>query len=126
MIYSNVVTVLVVGLLLPAVTPSAPVTSYSDLSQLVLDKMPWEVTPEPCEVIQCKHGKQLCKNGGVCEVTRDCNFQCKCPDGFTGWFCEMEVSSVNENVTMNLNTVLSSSPLVSFSSSTTSTTKTVV
>lgn len=123
MIYSNIGKVLVVGLLLPTFTTPAPLSSLSDLSKLVLGEMPWEVTRKPCEAIQCKHGHKLCKNGGVCEVTRDCSFKCKCQDGFTGWFCQVKVSPTTKDLTLSSSVTLSSTSPSSIASTTVTTIK---
>ncbi|KAH3693181.1 hypothetical protein DPMN_192583 [Dreissena polymorpha] len=37
----------------------------------------------------------LCTNGGICVKTEDCGFSCKCPNGFSGFFCTATVEASN-------------------------------
>lgn len=103
------VSVIWILLMMVAVSSAAPAT-YGDLKRRVLLNLPWgkakeTTTTAPCVIQQCKIGKNLCKNGGVCQVTKDCNFKCKCPNGYTGWFCGVKAPAFVTTTSVNLPTV---------------------
>lgn len=72
---------------------------YSEIRNLVLNNVAWgtnrtSTTPAPCAE-QCAVAAKMCRNGGVCETTKDCNFKCRCPTGYTGYFCDMKTPTTN-------------------------------
>lgn len=113
------------GFILSVFSAPASITSYSDLSKLGLDNVPWTSEKKTCDM-QCENGHKLCQNGGVCEVTIDCSFKCKCPDGYTGWFCDVKSPPVAEahlnTNTLQLSSSTSSSPSVITTTTTVKTT----
>lgn len=103
------VNVMWILLMMVAVSSAAP-TTFGDLKRLVLFNLPWgkareTTTAAPCVIQQCKRGQNLCKNGGVCQVTKDCNFKCKCPSGYAGWFCGAKAPAAVTTTSVNVSTV---------------------
>lgn len=84
------------------------ISTYADLRRLVLKKMPWsnrtkpELTKPACDWQQCDKVQNLCNNGGVCVITSDCSLKCRCPKGFTGFFCGVKVPDLVTTISLEL------------------------
>lgn len=83
-------------------------STYADLRKLVLKKMPWsskskpELTKPECDLLQCEKVQNLCQNGGACVVTPDCTMKCRCPRGYSGFFCGVKVPDTVTTISLEL------------------------
>lgn len=91
--------------------------TYADLKRLVLKKMPWRSMSAPesakptCDFKQCEKVQNLCHTG-VCVVTSDCALKCRCPKGYTGFFCGVKVSDLVTTISLELTSKIKESRIL--------------
>lgn len=98
-------------------SPGNVANTYADLKRLVLKKMPWRSMSAPesakptCDFKQCEKVQNLCHTG-VCVVTSDCALKCRCPKGYTGFFCGVKVSDLVTTISLELTSKMKESRIL--------------